>query len=85
MGKRTYMVSTENDFGLQFSCAKPIDEYSEQDAAELFVDLNHADLDYPAEREVFVRDPDGHVTEWVVTVEAVPLFHAARKPAREST
>lgn len=36
----------------------------------------HADVDYPSEHRISVRDPDGKVTRWAVRVEMEPQFYA---------
>lgn len=58
-----------------------MDVHDAEDAAKEFVEVHHSDFDYASEVEVKVKDPDGNVTEWVVTAEETVIFHASRKSA----
>jgi len=80
MGWTRFLVSEDKDF-----CgAKAYDVSEAADAAELFVELNiEADPEYP-DTDVYVRDPDGVVTAWTVTLDWDPSFHATEKKVKES-
>ena len=54
-----------------------------QDAAELWAEwLCAQEAEYPEERVAIVTDPDGDVSRWTVTFEAVPVFNARREVTR---
>lgn len=53
-------------------------------AAEGWVEREWSNLEYPSECKVFVKDPDGIITEWVVTVEQRPHFSACEVKAYSS-
>ena len=52
-------------------------------AAEEFVRLQFANLDYPEEQQVTVRARDGTETQWLVWMSQEPVFHAESKQAAE--
>lgn len=47
-----------------------------QHAAKVYVSLRWTDMSYPSEATVFVRDPEGGLSRWTVSVEMVPRFSA---------
>jgi hypothetical protein len=47
-----------------------------ENAAEMYADSRYADCEYPDELTVCVRDPEGVLTKWTVTVEMRPSFTA---------
>ncbi len=55
---------------------RPVEAYTSQDAAEEYVRLNFANLDYPEEKEVTVRDEFGNEFQYTVRVHAEPVFVA---------
>lgn len=59
---------------------KPVIAKSPKLAAEAFVSFHFADLDYPTDVEVVVRDYAGTVSTWEVIREDVPSFYATPKP-----
>ena len=50
-----------------------------EQAAELFAEKHHSDMDYFTETELCVIDKEGVKTEWTVTVEERPVFYATKK------
>lgn len=64
--------------------ADTVESFEAQYAAEKWVEDRHADLDYPDEIDVKVKDPKGVITEWTVTVESRPHFSAVEKEKGES-
>jgi hypothetical protein len=59
--------------------ADEVESFEPAYAAEQWVEDNWTDLEYPDEIDVCVKDPDGKVTNWTVTVEQRPHFSAAEK------
>lgn len=53
-----------------------VESFEPSYAAEKWVEDNYADLDYPGEIDVCVKDSEGKVTKWTVTVEQRPHFSA---------
>lgn len=45
-------------------------------AAKVYVSLKWSDMSYPDEVIVCVRDPEGVLSKWTVSVEMVPRFSA---------
>lgn len=50
---------------------------NEEEAALIFVERNHARLDYTCECEIRVEDQEGHRFELRVEVESQPVFRIA--------
>lgn len=51
-------------------------------AAVAYVDQYWSDMSYPDEVAISVRDPDGTLTRWTVTVEMVP--HVTARLVKET-
>lgn len=49
-----------------------------EDAVKEFATSNWSRWDYITECSISMVDPEGHVSEWVVTVEMIPEFSAKR-------
>lgn len=71
MMKQKYKVWTEDE-----EDAEEVQSFEPGYAAEEYVEQNHSELDYPDEIDVCVKDPEGKVTKWTVTVEQRPHFSA---------
>lgn len=59
--------------------ADEVESVAPEYAAEQWVEDNYSDLEYPDEIDVCVKDPDGKLTTWTVTVEQRPHFSATEK------
>lgn len=60
--------------------ADEVDATDSEYAAEEWCERHFADLDYETHiDQVMVEDDQGVVTEWGVSVESVPHFHATKK------
>jgi hypothetical protein len=54
-----------------------------EDAAKVYVNRKWSDMSYPDEVNVCVRDPEGALSKWTVTVEMVPRFAAREIATKE--
>jgi hypothetical protein len=71
-----------NDYGHEEDGADTISAHDEQQAAEAWVEEMFLDLSYPTDIDVNVREASaakGTDTLWHVSVESIPVFHAALK------
>ena len=56
--------------------ARKVKALDAESAAQEYVSENFANLDYPDEQDVTVRDSKGVETQWVVNVHSEPVFIA---------